>query len=84
MIDAIHRHGRAEVEFQGDGVLIAFASAAAGVRCAIEIQKAVASYDEEHPEQQILLRIGLHTGEVVTEGGRFFGKSVILAARIAA
>ena len=29
------------------------------------------------------VRIGLHTGEAIKEGGDFFGKSVILAARIA-
>jgi class 3 adenylate cyclase len=30
------------------------------------------------------VRIGLHTGEVIAEEGDFFGKNVILAARIAA
>ena len=29
------------------------------------------------------MRIGLHTGEAIKEGEDFFGKSVILAARIA-
>ena len=31
----------------------------------------------------ILVRIGLHTGEVIKEGDDFFGKHVNLAARIA-
>ena len=30
------------------------------------------------------VRMGLHTGEVIAEEGDFFGKNVILAARIAA
>jgi len=30
------------------------------------------------------VRIGLHTGEVISEAGDYFGKNVILAARIAA
>ncbi len=30
------------------------------------------------------LRIGLHTGEALKDADRFFGKTVILAARIAA
>ena len=30
------------------------------------------------------VRMGLHTGEVISEEGDFFGKNVILAARIAA
>ncbi len=30
------------------------------------------------------MRIGLHTGEAIQEADRYFGKTVILAARIAA
>ena len=30
------------------------------------------------------MRIGLHTGEALREGEKFFGRTVILAARIAA
>ncbi len=30
------------------------------------------------------MRIGLHTGEVLKDADKFFGKTVILAARIAA
>ncbi|MCH8217806.1 MAG: hypothetical protein IH892_13665 [Planctomycetes bacterium] len=33
--------------------------------------------------EPIRVRIGLHTGEAIKEGEDFFGKSVILAARIA-
>ena len=36
------------------------------------------------PDEPIGLRIGLHTGEVIKEGEDFFGKNVILAARISA
>src|SRR5260370_42361935 len=54
------------------------------VRCAVEIHRAMAQYSTEHPEQPIRVRIGIHTGEPVKEGARFFGKTVILAARIAA
>jgi class 3 adenylate cyclase len=31
----------------------------------------------------VQVRIGVHTGEVIHEAGDFFGKNVILAARIA-
>jgi class 3 adenylate cyclase len=37
-----------------------------------------------HPEEPIRVRIGLHTGEAIREADKFFGKTVILAARIAA
>jgi class 3 adenylate cyclase len=38
----------------------------------------------QRSETEIRVRIGLHTGEAIKEGEDFFGKNVILAARIAA
>ena len=77
-------HGGYEVELQGDGFLLAFSKAGDALRCAIAIQRACAAYSAVHPEQAIRVRMGLHTGEPIKEGDRFFGMSVILAARIAA
>jgi len=77
-------HGGAELELQGDGFLLAFADPLRAVRCAVAIQRAFATYSAAHPEQPIRVRIGLHSGEAITEADRFFGKTVILAARIAA
>ncbi len=76
-------HGGFEVKTQGDGFMIAFPSARRGLRCAVAIQRAMAAYDE-HAEAPVGLRIGLHTGEATKEGYDFFGRSVIVAARIAA
>jgi class 3 adenylate cyclase len=76
-------HGGHEVELQGDGFLLAFSSARQALLCAIEIQRAFAAYSEAHPEERIRVRIGLHTGEVLRDADKFFGKTVILAARIA-
>jgi class 3 adenylate cyclase len=77
-------HGGYEVELQGDGFLLAFSSARAGLLCAIAIQRALAAYSEAHPDEPIRVRIGLHTGEALKDADKFFGKTVILAARIAA
>ncbi|MBI4518716.1 MAG: zinc ribbon domain-containing protein [Deltaproteobacteria bacterium] len=77
-------HGGFEVELQGDGFLLAFPSARRGLLCAIAIQREMAAYSAAHPEQPIKVRIGLHTGEAIREADKFFGKAVILAARIAA
>src|SRR5262245_16200517 len=76
-------HGGVELELQGDGFLLAFTDALAGLRCAIAIEKALAAYSAAHPEQPVRVRIGLHTGEAIQEAEGFFGKTVILAARIA-
>jgi class 3 adenylate cyclase len=74
-------HGGVEVELQGDGFLLAFARAHDALSCAIAIQRAFAA-DRLAPP--IRVRIGLHTGEAIRDADRFFGRTVILAARIAA
>jgi class 3 adenylate cyclase len=77
-------HAGYEVELQGDGFLLAFGSARQALLCAIAVQRAFSAYNEKHTEQPIHVRIGLHTGEVLKDADKFFGKTVILAARIAA
>ena len=77
-------HRGHELELQGDGFLLAFALPEQGVRCAIAIQRAFAAYSAAHAEQPIRVRIGLHRGEAIKDRDKFFGRTVILAARIAA
>lgn len=76
-------HGGFEVKSLGDGFMLAFSSARRSLECAIAIQRSFALYNEEHPEEPILVRIGLHTGEAIKEADDFYGKNVILASRIA-
>jgi class 3 adenylate cyclase len=75
------QHRGYEVKSEGDGFMLAFSSANDGLRCAIGIQRALAQKDCGVP---LRVRIGLHTGEAIRERDDFFGKVVILAARIAA
>src|SRR3990170_4364356 len=51
---------------------------------AIAIQRAFSERERDGSDEALRVRIGLHTGEVIAEEGDFFGKNVILAARIAA
>ncbi len=76
-------HGGFEVKSMGDGFMLAFSSARRALHCAIALQGALAAYNDQHPEEPIRVRIGLHTGEAIKEAEDFFGKNVILAARIA-
>jgi eukaryotic-like serine/threonine-protein kinase len=80
--EQVAAHSGFEVKSQGDGFMLAFASPEDAVRCAIGIQRAL----EQAPpnEHRLRVRIGLHTGEPIREQDDFFGKAVILAARIAA
>jgi len=73
-----------EVKSMGDGFMLAFSSARMGIMCAVAIQRDLQRYNEEEGSEAILVRIGLHTGEVIKEGEDYFGKNVILASRISA
>jgi class 3 adenylate cyclase/tetratricopeptide (TPR) repeat protein len=60
----------------GDGTLSSFASAVDAVNCALEIQHIL----KDDPD--LTLRIGIHIGDVVFEGGDVFGDGVNVASRI--
>jgi class 3 adenylate cyclase len=75
--------GGFEVKSQGDGFMIAFASARRAIQCARAIQEAIARDLGDNPDGPIRLRIGLHTGEAIREESDFYGKNVVVAARIA-
>ncbi|MFN8160767.1 MAG: AAA family ATPase [Solirubrobacterales bacterium] len=77
-------HGGYEVKNQGDGFMLVFPSPAGALRCAVEVQRAFEARAGERPDERIRVRIGLHTGEAIASEGDFFGRNVILAARIAA
>ncbi len=78
----VARHNGFEVKTIGDAFMVAFQSARRALLCAVEIQRAFSAYSDEHPEQAVRVRVGLHVGEPVREADDFYGKSVILASRI--
>lgn len=73
-----------EIKHTGDGIMAAFASAANGVEACIAIQKAIAKHNENNPEQELHLRIGINAGEPIEEEDDLFGSTVQLAARVCA
>jgi len=77
------RHGGKEVKTIGDGFLVEFTNALEAVRCAYEIQRTSreANYSRSS-ERQVLLRVGVHLGDVVETGGDISGDAVNVASRI--
>lgn len=71
------------VKTQGDGFMVVFPDPVAGVRAAVGIRRALASSGRLRAVD-IRVRIGLHTGRVLTRDGDYFGRNVALAARVAA
>jgi class 3 adenylate cyclase len=83
--EQLDRHDGYEVKSQGDGFMLAFPDPCEALDCAIEVQRAFAERERDDSAAETLrIRMGLHTGEVISEEGDYFGKNVILAARIAA
>jgi class 3 adenylate cyclase len=66
----------------GDGFMAAFPTAVDGVKCAISLQRDFVEYNDEHPEEPLLVQVGLHTGKAVKEADDYFSTAVNLAARI--
>ena len=81
--DQVQACGGFEVKSQGDGFMIAFPSARRAIECARAIQAAITRDLGDHPSGPIRVRIGLHTGEAIREESDFYGKNVVVAARIA-
>jgi|HubBroStandDraft_1064217.scaffolds.fasta_scaffold03285_4 adenylate cyclase len=80
---ALTRFGGREVKTMGDGFLVEFASALNAVRCAEEIQTRIHERNETvRGPPPIVLRIGIHLGEVVDAGGDLYGNAVNVASRI--
>jgi adenylate cyclase len=79
---AVH-YGRV-VKRTGDGALVEFRSVVEAVRCAIEVQTGMVERNAGvPPERRIEFRIGIHPGDVVTEGdGDLMGDGVNIAARL--
>ena len=76
-------HGGYEVKNQGDGFMLVFPDPRRALECAAAIQRELAERDPVEGER-VRVRMGMHAGETIREEGDFFGRSVILAARIAA
>jgi class 3 adenylate cyclase len=79
----LDEHGGYEVKSQGDGFMVAFPTARHAALCAIDIERALLRR-AARSDFPIRVRIGIHTGEAIHRQGDFFGRSVVLAARIAA
>ena len=80
--EQVKAHGGFEVKSEGDGFMVAFQSAGKALACASAIQKALLARNAS-AEEPVKVRMGLHAGEVIKEGEDFFGRNVIMAARVA-
>ena len=80
--NALANLGGREVKHTGDGIMASFASAAAAVKCATQIQRDLAKHGENQRDRAVKVRIGAAAGEPVEQHHDLFGCTVQLAARL--
>jgi adenylate cyclase len=75
-------HGR-EIKTEGDKFLVEFDSALEATTCAVELQRFLHELNlTAAPDAKIVIRIGVHLGDVVHTGDDILGDSVNIASRI--
>jgi class 3 adenylate cyclase/tetratricopeptide (TPR) repeat protein len=74
--------GGHEAAFLGDGFMATFPTPAAGLRCAIDMQRQLQESGRPDPERRVRVRIGLHHGDAVERDGTLYGQAVHAASRV--
>ena len=83
IIDAVTRAGGRVVDTTGDNLMAELPNETAALRCALEVQHALAERNRGRDEaEQLHVRIGLDSGELLTRHGRLYGDVVNTAARL--
>ena len=81
----VKEHRGRIVKTTGDGLLIEFASVVDAVRCAVEVQRAMAERNADVPlDRRIELRMGINLGDIIRDGRDIYGDGVNVAARLKA
>lgn len=79
--DAAGEHRGFVVKSQGDGFMLAFPSAAFALRAALVMRERISTGYSGLP---VRIRAGLHAGEAIKHDDDFYGRTVVIAARISA
>ncbi len=78
----VEHHGRI-ANTAGDSLLIEFSSAVDALRCMIEVQSEIRARNEVVPtDRQVVFRVGINVGDVVSQGEDLLGDGVNVAARL--
>jgi adenylate cyclase len=83
MDGAIQRHQGVLVKNIGDAYLVDFSSAVNAVEAAVDAQRLFAGINKDAgADEEILVRISIHLGDVVVQGSDVFGDGVNVASRL--
>src|SRR5688572_14492663 len=84
IIDPILRqHAGRVVKEMGDGLLVEFASALNATTAALDLQRKMIAANSDVPDhKKIIMRVGLHLGDVIGAGSDIYGDGINVAARL--
>lgn len=85
MNELFAKYGGRVIKSIGDSFMVDFPSAVNAVKCAIETQEILWYYNRGKSDlEKIEVRIGIHLGDVITDGSDIYGDGVNIASRIEA
>ncbi len=76
-----HHHGR-KIKAMGDGLLLEFPNARDAVAWGVEFQEAVRERNARGKSRALLVRVGIHVGDIEEADSDILGDAVNIAARI--
>ena len=80
---AVANHHGTVIKTIGDALLVDFPSVVHAVQCAQQIQVQFRTHNaEKEKTEQIHVRIGIHSGDIVQRDGDVFGDGVNIASRL--
>ncbi len=85
LLPIVDAHEGTLVKRMGDGHIFVFDDPLCAVLAGIRVQKALRRFNRFRPEKlRVVIRIGIHWGEVVERAGDVFGNTVNVASRLQA
>src|SRR5271157_3833406 len=76
------QHQGHEIKTIGDAFLVEFESAREALMCALDIQRSLHQRNSTEGGEPILVRIGIHTGDVIHRDQDVFGDTINVLSRI--
>jgi adenylate cyclase len=83
LLPMVETFGGRVIDTAGDGILAEFGSVVDAVRFSLEMQKELTERNATtDPHRRMEFRIGIHFGDVVSDGTRIYGDGINVAARL--